>query len=211
MEKRRIDTFEAAVEYLYHMPRFTAKHSMEDTIAHLVRLSSPDQKIKRIIHVAGTNGKGSVCTYLQFCLREAGYHVGVFTSPHLVDIRERFMLDGELIEEAEFLRLFQVVYESLDWETLAQGEGYHPTFFEYLFFFLLALQECYGHLASLSIRRYIKVQNDVVFAARFHNFFQSHAGIVDAELVVRSHIFTIYHKLKFGILHADEPVQRFDF
>lgn len=134
MEKRRIDTFEAAVEYLYHMPRFTAKHSMEDTVAHLARLGAPDQKIKRIIHVAGTNGKGSVCTYLRFCLQEAGYRVGVFTSPHLVDIRERFVLDGEMIEETEFLRLFQVVYESLDWETLAQGEGYHPTFFEYLFF-----------------------------------------------------------------------------
>ena len=134
MEKRRIDTFEGAVEYLYNMPRFTTKNTMEDTVAQLVRLGSPDRKIRHIIHVAGTNGKGSVCTYLRYCLQEAGYHVGVFTSPHLVDIRERFAVDGTLIDEEDFLRFFQEVYDSLDWEALQRGEGYHPTFFEYLFF-----------------------------------------------------------------------------
>ena len=134
MEKRRIDTFEGAVEYLYNMPRFTTKNTMDDTVAQLVRLGSPDRKIRHIIHVAGTNGKGSVCTYLRYCLQEAGYHVGVFTSPHLVDIRERFAVDGTLIDEEDFLRFFQEVYDSLDWEALQRGEGYHPTFFEYLFF-----------------------------------------------------------------------------
>ncbi len=134
MKKCNIDTFEKAVDYLYNMPRFTAKHSMEDTRAHLERLGAPDRKVKHIIHVAGTNGKGSVCTYLRYCLEEAGYRVGVFTSPHLVDIRERIVTDGKMISREAFLRLFLQVYDSLDWGALEQGEGYHPTFFEYLFF-----------------------------------------------------------------------------
>ena len=132
--KQKIDTFEKAVEYLYNMPRFTSKHTLEDTRAHLERLGSPDKKVRNIIHVAGTNGKGSVCTYLRYCLEEAGYRVGVFTSPHLVDIRERFLLAGEMISAEDFLLFFTQVYESLDWESLERGEGYHPTFFEYLFF-----------------------------------------------------------------------------
>lgn len=132
--KKQIDTFEAAVEYLYSMPRFTSKNSPEDTRAQLVRLGSPDRRIKQIIHVAGTNGKGSVCAYLYSILKEAGFRTAVFTSPHLVDIRERFAVDGSMISREAFLQCFLQVYDSLNWEELEQGRGYHPTFFEYLFF-----------------------------------------------------------------------------
>lgn len=132
--KKVIDTFEAAVEYLYSMPRFTSKNTPEDTRAQLVRLGSPDRRIKQIIHVAGTNGKGSVCAYLHSILKEAGFRTAVFTSPHLVDIRERFAVDGSMISREDFLRIFLKVYDSLDWTELEQGRGYHPTFFEYLFF-----------------------------------------------------------------------------
>lgn len=137
MKRRNIETFGAAVEYLYDVPRFTNKNTMEDTRAHLVRLGHPDRSLKNVIHVAGTNGKGSVCAYLRSMLQEKGFRVAVFTSPHLVDIRERFMVDGQLISKEDFLRIFRMVYDSLDWERLEQGEegeGYHPTFFEYLFF-----------------------------------------------------------------------------
>ncbi|MBR1771804.1 MAG: bifunctional folylpolyglutamate synthase/dihydrofolate synthase [Lachnospiraceae bacterium] len=130
MKKQAITTYQEAVDYLYEIPRFTAKHALEDTKAHLVRLGSPDQTVRNIIHVAGTNGKGSVCTYLRYCLEEAGYRVAVFTSPHLVDIRERFVVDGHMIGEEDFLRLFLQVYDSLDWTC---AEQYHPTYFEYLF------------------------------------------------------------------------------
>lgn len=132
--RKVIDTFEAAVEYLYSMPRFTSKNTPEDTRAHLVRLGSPDRRIKQIIHVAGTNGKGSVCAYLHSILKEAGFRTAVFTSPHLVDIRERFAVDGSMISREDFLRIFLKIYDSLDRTALEQGRGYHPTFFEYLFF-----------------------------------------------------------------------------
>ena len=60
------------------------------------------EKDLRIIHVAGTNGKGSVCAYMSSILREAGYRTAVFTSPHLVDMRERFAVNGEMISEEAF-------------------------------------------------------------------------------------------------------------
>ena len=117
------------------VPRFTSKHDMKDTIAFLHRLGDPDKKMK-IIHVAGTNGKGSVCAYLRSILEAAGYRVAVFTSPHLVDIRERFVVEGEMIPREDFFRIFQYIYETLDWEALEREEtsAYHPTYFEYLFF-----------------------------------------------------------------------------
>lgn len=118
---------------MYDVPRFTKKSTMEDTRRHLAALGNPDHGMK-IIHIAGTNGKGSVCAYLRSILNEAGYSCGVFTSPHLVECRERFAIDGEMVSEETFYEAFMQVYESLDWGALETGEGYHPTFFEYLFF-----------------------------------------------------------------------------
>uniref|UniRef100_A0A7N0UFK9 tetrahydrofolate synthase n=1 Tax=Kalanchoe fedtschenkoi TaxID=63787 RepID=A0A7N0UFK9_KALFE len=60
----------------------------------------------RIIHVAGTKGKGSTCTFCEAILRESGFRTGLFTSPHLVDVRERFRLDGLEISQEKFLEYF---------------------------------------------------------------------------------------------------------
>ncbi|MDE6518627.1 MAG: bifunctional folylpolyglutamate synthase/dihydrofolate synthase, partial [Acetatifactor sp.] len=101
-------------------------------------LGDPDSGL-RILHVAGTNGKGSVCAYLRSVLEAADRRVAVFTSPHLVDVRERFVVDGEMIGEEAFLAAFLQVYEKLDWRALEAGGGYHPTFFEYLFFMAMLI------------------------------------------------------------------------
>ena len=138
MQKQKITTFEEAERYLNETPRFTAKNSMEDTKRFLALLGNPDRKMK-IIHVAGTNGKGSVCAYLRSILEKAGMRVAVFTSPHLVDIRERFVIEGEMVSKEDFLNAFLDIYERLDWEKLEAGEGYHPSYFEYLFFMAMLL------------------------------------------------------------------------
>ena len=138
MVRQNIRTFDEAVDYLYQVPRFTNKNTMEDTRHFLHQLEDPDRTM-RIIHVAGTNGKGSVCAYMRSILTEAGKRVAVFTSPHLVDIRERFLIDGQMPSKADFLRIFLDIYNRLDWEGLEQGKGYHPTFFEYLFFMAMLL------------------------------------------------------------------------
>ena len=103
--------FRKAQEYIDGIPKFVKKNTMEDTKAFYRRLSCPCQN-KKVIHVAGTNGKGSVCAYLQSVLMEAGYSVGLFTSPHLVDIRERIRVDGEYISEKEFAEIFRQVQEN---------------------------------------------------------------------------------------------------
>ena len=133
MVKQNITTYKEAVEYLYDVPRFTKKNTVEDTRSFLNKLGNPDRKMK-IIHVAGTNGKGSVCAYLRGILTKAGYACGVFTSPHLVEPTERFRIGEKEISKEQFLDAFLQVYENLDWESILTGEGYHPTFFEYLFF-----------------------------------------------------------------------------
>ena len=145
MNKQIITTFEEAVNYLYDVPRFTKKNTLTDTKAYLQRLGNPDAKMK-IIHVAGTNGKGSTCAYMRSILEAAGYRVAVFTSPHLVDIRERFLIKGEMVEKQTFLDAFLQIYESLDWKILSQDSetvtekvAYHPTFFEYLFFMAMII------------------------------------------------------------------------
>lgn len=133
MKKQPITTYDQAVEYIMNIPKFTTKNTLEDTRRFLRLLGEPDKGL-RILHVAGTNGKGSVCAYMRSVLEAAGKRVAVFTSPHLVDVRERFVLDGEMISREAFLEAFLQVYEKLDWQALEAGQGYHPTFFEFLFF-----------------------------------------------------------------------------
>ena len=71
-------------------------------------LGEPDREFQ-VIHVAGTNGKGSVCAYLDSMLRAGGYKVGLFTSPHLVKINERFKINGEMISDERFVKAFEEV------------------------------------------------------------------------------------------------------
>lgn len=133
MEKKAISSYDEAVDYIFNVPRFTKKNTMADTKAFLEKLGNPDLGL-HIIHVAGTNGKGSVCAYMRSVLETAGKRVAVFTSPHLVDVRERFVIDGEMISKEAFYEAFQIIYNLLNWKELETGEGYHPTFFEYMFF-----------------------------------------------------------------------------
>lgn len=79
----------------------------------LNKLDNPQDKIKNIIHVAGTNGKGSTCAFLRSILEGHGYSVNVFTSPHLVSYNERFRLAGELISD-EYLEEIQSKLQNIE-------------------------------------------------------------------------------------------------
>lgn len=106
------------------------KHPPEHTRELLSRLGNPQEGIK-IIHVAGTNGKGSVCAYLNTMLLAGGKKTGLFTSPHLVRINERFQINGEDVSDEQFLNAFLKVEKAAK-EYEAEGEG-HPSYFETLF------------------------------------------------------------------------------
>lgn len=132
---------ENAREYLLKIPQWTKKkNTLEEVRDFLKELGNPEEHLQ-IIHVAGTNGKGSVCADLTAVLGEAGYHTGTFISPHLVDIRERFLLDGEPVPEEAFAKSFDRV---LDVVKTMTGRGYcHPTFFEFVFLMAMTL---YGEI-----------------------------------------------------------------
>lgn len=152
MNPNEIITFKQAEEYLYNVPKFTTKSTPEMTRAFYEFLGCPGEK-RKIVHVAGTNGKGSVCTYLSSILTAHGHKTAMFTSPHLISMCERFRIDGELMSEEEFMRYFYLVQTKVDEVRSCVGKvqvsacdnkvseyievlppDYHPTFFEYLFF-----------------------------------------------------------------------------
>ena len=118
------------VDYIEEIPKFTSKNPLDHTKALLKRLGNPQNQMQ-VIHVAGTNGKGSVCAYLDSMLRAGGYKVGLFTSPHLVKINERFKINGEMISDERFVKAFEEVQKIIK---KAQEDGLdHPSYFETLF------------------------------------------------------------------------------
>ncbi len=101
-------SYRTATEYLAALPQFMEGYGVDRCAVLLERLSHPEHNFK-MIHVAGTNGKGSVCLYVHDILSKSGYRTGLFTSPHLVDIRERIRVDGKMISESDFAEFFSVV------------------------------------------------------------------------------------------------------
>ena len=117
------------VNYIEEIPKFTVKNPPEHTKELLRRLGNPENNMK-VIHVAGTNGKGSTCAYLASMLSNGGYRTGLFTSPHLVKINDRFRINGEVMADEDFVISFRKVKEIID-QAAADGLA-HPSYFETL-------------------------------------------------------------------------------
>lgn len=118
-------------EYLNDVPKFTKKNNLDTTAAYLKELNDP-QKAFKIIHVAGSNGKGSVCSFIQQAFIEAEKSVGCFISPHLVWLEERFLIQGEMCGRDEFIEAFHEVKKIVD-KCVNSGKLPHPSYFEMLF------------------------------------------------------------------------------
>lgn len=123
-------TYEEICDYIYEIPKFTKKNGLAHTKELLRRLHIMEQRFK-IIHVAGSNGKGSVCAFINQALREQEASVGMFTSPHLVCMEERFVIDGQRCTREEFAEAFHAVMEVV--EGMVSDGLFHPSFFELLF------------------------------------------------------------------------------
>ncbi len=120
-------TFEETLDYIYTRKKFAESSSLERIEAVLSALSDVHKKL-RFVHVLGTNGKGSVSAMISSCLSSAGYKTGLFTSPFVVNFRERIQIDNKYIEETDFCRIAETVKEKS--ETLP--EKLRPTFFEFV-------------------------------------------------------------------------------
>ena len=114
-------TYEEVVDQINQIRRFGNLAGVEVAGRMLKALGSPQAGIP-LIHIAGTNGKGSVSAFLCAILREAGLRVGMFTSPHLVDFRERIQINGEMISKEDTQRIGV--------QLLAMDFGVQPTMFD---------------------------------------------------------------------------------
>ena len=123
-------TYEEAAAYIEEIPKFTKKHTLEHTKLFLKRLGNPAVD-RKIVHVAGTNGKGSVCAYLQAILMAEGKRTGFFTSPHLVSVNERIRMDNVQIDNKTFLEVFRKVLKTV--RRMVEDGIEHPSYFEFLF------------------------------------------------------------------------------
>lgn len=122
-------TYGEAVEYILDIPKFTKKNDAVHTKTFLRYLGDPQENLK-VLHVAGTNGKGSVCAYLEAMLRSEGKRTGLFTSPHLVRINERIAVDGCQISDGRFCQIFGRTFDAV--KRMEEQGLSHPTFFEFL-------------------------------------------------------------------------------
>jgi dihydrofolate synthase/folylpolyglutamate synthase len=122
-------TYPQTLDYLFSkLPMYQRigaaayKADLNNTIAICKELGNPEKKIK-FVHVAGTNGKGSSSHMLAAILQQAGYKTGLYTSPHLVDFRERIKINGKMIPKIEvvkFVEDFKTIFEKIE-----------PSFFEW--------------------------------------------------------------------------------
>ncbi|MGE5604974.1 MAG: bifunctional folylpolyglutamate synthase/dihydrofolate synthase [Bacteroidota bacterium] len=119
--------YQAAVQYIHDCSKFGIKLGLERIREILKRAGDPQDKY-RIVHIAGTNGKGSTAAFYDFALREAGLKVGRFTSPHLSSYRERITVNGEPISEADLAEVITELKSVVE-EVATDGFG-PPTEFE---------------------------------------------------------------------------------
>ena len=131
---------EECEKYILDIPKFKTKTLLSDTVDFYKSIGSPASDIP-VIHVAGTNGKGSTCFYISRILKEHGLSVGLFTSPHLVSMKERFSFDDEIVDDDLFLKAFDRVYEGCELLDESETVAKHPSFFEYLFLMFMAMAE----------------------------------------------------------------------
>lgn len=122
-------TYEEAMEYIESVGRFGSNYGLRRTFRLLEILGNPQEKLK-LIHVAGTNGKGSTTAMITKMLRGLGYKVGMYTSPYLEEFEERIQINGVNIRKDTFVELLEEVKKAVD--KVIEENYDHPTEFEIL-------------------------------------------------------------------------------
>ena len=134
--RKKIKNIQEAEGFLEGIPQFSGeetgfKYGVDRARLLLECAGNPQRKLK-IVHVAGSNGKGSVCALLDKAFQAAGYKTGLFTSPHLKDIRERIRFCSEMIGEYDFVRFLNRTLDVVD-KAQKRYPELIPAYFEYFF------------------------------------------------------------------------------
>ena len=119
--------YQESLKFIEESHKFGIRLGLENSTRLLELLGNPQEKLK-VIHVAGTNGKGSTCSFVANSLIEQGYKVGLYTSPYLETFTERIRLDGQNIPEEDVARIVTLMKEKIE-EMVKEGFSY-PTEFE---------------------------------------------------------------------------------
>jgi dihydrofolate synthase/folylpolyglutamate synthase len=125
--------YQETIQYLFDLRLFGSKLGLDQVRRLAEQVGSPHDRLS-FVHVAGTNGKGSVCAMLESIYRSSGMKVGLFTSPHLVSFRERMQVNRQPISMEDLVRLV----EGMKIRLASWPQEWHPTFFEVVT--VLALQ-----------------------------------------------------------------------
>lgn len=129
-----ISTYSQAIEFLTSAPSFMDKEEQITNLKLLLHaLGNPQEKV-RAIHVAGTNGKGSVCAYFNKILVDTGYKTGLFTSPYLVDFCERIQINNEMICKEDVAELVERVRKVSDELNVTMSQFAYITAIMFLYF-----------------------------------------------------------------------------
>jgi dihydrofolate synthase/folylpolyglutamate synthase len=122
---QKTESYNDSVNYLYNLRTGGIKLGLTNTRSLLNILDNP-QDIFNSVHIAGTNGKGSTAATIAYILKESGFKVGLYTSPHLISFTERIRVDGQNISEEDVIKLTSYIRKSVS------GSGIMPTFFEFI-------------------------------------------------------------------------------
>lgn len=120
--------YDEALAWVHSLPRLAAQPGVENTRRLLAKLGDPQKRLK-FVHIAGTNGKGSAAAMLSSVLGKAGYRVGTSVSPYVLDFRERFQINGEMIEPGALAALLSEVRAAADalaavgWDSLVEFDA----------------------------------------------------------------------------------------
>ena len=118
-----------ALDWLLGLERLGMKFGLENMRTLVAELGHPERQF-RSVHIAGTNGKGSVTAMLEAALHHAGHRSARYTSPHLERLEERFVLEGEEVSTPALVQAVEEVRHVVERVSAAAGEPFHPTFFE---------------------------------------------------------------------------------
>ena len=96
--RKALNTYQSSLDYLYRLEKFGMIFGLTQVERILEALGNPHRELQ-VIHIGGTNGKGSTAAMMASILQHEGYRVGLYTSPHLIDFTERIRINGEEIEK----------------------------------------------------------------------------------------------------------------
>ena len=119
--------YKESLKYIEETHKFGIRLGLDNMSKLLELLGNPQDKLN-VIHVAGTNGKGSTCSFITSMLKECGYKVGLYTSPYLETFTERIRINGENIPQEDVARIVTLIREKID-QMVSEGYSY-PTEFE---------------------------------------------------------------------------------